>query len=159
MRRKDREITDIKIILEIIDGCRVCHLGMAVDDMPYVVPLNFGWMYENKQLEIYFHSAAEGLKIDYLKKNPKVCVEFSRDLQLITGERACTYSMAFESVIGFGQARICGEQEEKAEGLKAIMKTYAPEQEFSFTEKELAAVTVIKVVFDSFTGKRKAYMS
>ena len=65
MRRADRQITDVKEISEILQGCKVCHLAMTDQGMPYVVPLNFGYVMEGEILTLYFHSAWEGRKQRY----------------------------------------------------------------------------------------------
>jgi len=41
MRRKDREITDINGIEEILLQCKTCHVAMVDDGTPYVVPLSY----------------------------------------------------------------------------------------------------------------------
>ena len=43
MRRKDREITDIHTIEQIVAGARILHLGMNDDGAPYVVPMHYGY--------------------------------------------------------------------------------------------------------------------
>ena len=40
MRRKDREVTDPAIVEKILQAGSVCHLAMARNNIPYVVPLN-----------------------------------------------------------------------------------------------------------------------
>ena len=77
MRRKDKEISDRSAIEDIIKRSTVCRLAMSDNNSPYVIPINFG--YENST--VYFHSAREGRKIDILKKNPNVCIEFDIDIQ------------------------------------------------------------------------------
>ena len=52
MRRKDREVTDLQEIEEIIKGCKVCHLAMADAGQPYIVPLNFGYQLESQVSEM-----------------------------------------------------------------------------------------------------------
>ena len=59
MRRKDREITDIKDIKNIIDRCDICRIALNDDGYPYILPLNFGVDAENESLTLYFHSALE----------------------------------------------------------------------------------------------------
>ena len=39
MRRKDREVTDIRQIESIIEKAKVVHIGMIDDGVPYVVPM------------------------------------------------------------------------------------------------------------------------
>ena len=55
MRRNDREVTDIQEIRALIDECKVIRLAMINGDKPYVVPLNFGYTYENGAFTFYFH--------------------------------------------------------------------------------------------------------
>ena len=43
MRRKDREVTDLSQLEEIIRQCDCIHLGLLDGDSPYVVPMNFGY--------------------------------------------------------------------------------------------------------------------
>ena len=40
MTKRERQITDEQQILEILDKAKVLHLGLAVDNEPYVVPMN-----------------------------------------------------------------------------------------------------------------------
>ena len=68
MRRKDREITDINEIVKIVSDCDVLHLGMSDNGIPYVVPVNFGFTCEGRELTFYVHCATSGKKIDILKK-------------------------------------------------------------------------------------------
>lgn len=72
MRRKDREVTDITEIKDILDLCKTCHLAMVDNNMPYVIPLSYGYEMQDGTLTVYFHSAAEGKKIDILKNNGSI---------------------------------------------------------------------------------------
>lgn len=74
MRRSDKEINDRAAINDVVRGCRVCHLGLAVDDEPYVVPISFGY----DGATVFFHTAKRGRKIDMITANPRACVEFER---------------------------------------------------------------------------------
>ena len=85
MRRKDKEIKDKDQIEQIVQDARVCHLALADNGQPYVVPLNFGY----REKTVYFHSARQGRKIDMLRANPRVCLEFSSLLELVQGEKSC----------------------------------------------------------------------
>jgi len=65
MRRKDKEIKEIKDIEEILHKATVCRVAMVSNNSPYIVPLNFGY----KDRCLYFHSAGEGKKLDILREN------------------------------------------------------------------------------------------
>ena len=72
MTRREFEITDMEQILKILDTAKVLHLGLSDDGQPYVVPMNYGYTYENDKLTIYLHGATEGYKYEVLAKNPKI---------------------------------------------------------------------------------------
>jgi len=152
MRRKDREVTDINELLDIIQECRICHLGMQDDKGIYIVPLNYGFEYVDNQLNLYFHSAKVGRKIDALKLNPNVCIEMDCDHRLIEGDKACDYSFGFKSIIGNGQASFVEDYNEKLKGLQLLMR-HETMKEFEFDAKMVNMVTVMKVVVQDFSGK------
>ena len=46
MRRNDREITDSREILSIVNECKVIRLAMLDEQgLPYIIPLNFGYRF------------------------------------------------------------------------------------------------------------------
>ena len=67
MRRKDREVTELETVKEIIRQCDVLRLGLADGDYPYIVPMNFGWEEKEGRLYFYLHGAAEGRKAELLR--------------------------------------------------------------------------------------------
>lgn len=154
MRRKDREVTGLENLLAIIRQCQVGHLGMCQEGRPYVLPLNFGAELEEGSIVLYFHGAKEGRKLEVLRENPQVCVEFELLHRLLTGPVACAYSCTFESVVGFGRAEILEDHAAKARGLAAIHRQTTG-QEFSFTPEQTDTVAVIRVALTEVTGKRR----
>ncbi|MDR1625027.1 MAG: pyridoxamine 5'-phosphate oxidase family protein [Spirochaetia bacterium] len=157
MRRKNREIESMQEKLALLAKCRVCRLAVADADQPYVVPLNYGYEYAEGVLTLYFHGAAEGMKIDILKKNPRACFEIDGEGALVDGgDRACAYSYAYESLIGFGSVTFVEDPKEKARGLNILMKHMSGRDGFAYSESDLARVCVYKITATSFTGKRRA---
>lgn len=154
MRRKDREVTDAAEILDIISRCEECRLALSVDNLPYIVPLNFGYTFEDGRLTLYFHSANEGRKLDMLRENPNACVQMDCSLRVIIGDTPGKYTMQYESVVCFGELLICTHSDEKRDGLLALIRQYAPEHDYTVTERDLREVTVFKLNVSSFTGKR-----
>lgn len=152
MRRKDREVTDINDLISVVEECRICHLGLIDDKGMYIVPLNYGYEYINQRLNLYFHSAHVGRKIDAIINNPNVCIEMDCDHRLIEGEKACDYSFGFKSIIGNGKASIVSDYNEKLKGLSLLMK-HETQREFEFDEKMVNQVSVIKVEVNEITGK------
>ena len=78
MTRREREVTDINEILKIMDACKIVHVGLVDGDQPYVLPMNYGYTYEDGKMVIYLHGAKKGYKYDLIEKNPKVCFEMEK---------------------------------------------------------------------------------
>ena len=156
MRRKEREITNIEEKLTIIEKCKICRIGLCKNNRPYVVPLNYGYVYENGKLTLFFHGAAEGKKIDLIKNNNEACFEVDCDTGLVEGNTACKYGYEYRSVIGFGKMRILETKEEKTAGLNFLMRHQTGKNiEYSFEEGELKNVLVFKMDVEEFTGKER----
>lgn len=152
MRRKDREVTEVSEKLAIIDQCKVCRIALEDKEGLYIVPMNYGYVYENEELVLYFHSAKEGRKIDAIKENSNAAFEMDCQHGLIAGDTACEYGYRYKSVIGKGTAAFIEDTEEKKKALSAIMKHQTGE-DFTFEDRMLNAVAVFKITADNFTGK------
>jgi nitroimidazol reductase NimA-like FMN-containing flavoprotein (pyridoxamine 5'-phosphate oxidase superfamily) len=124
MRQKDREVKDPEQLLEILKKCDVCRLALLDGEYPYIVPMNFGFEAEEGQTALYFHCAAEGKKLDLIKRNNRAAFEADRTIRLVAGRNACRYSMDYESVTGSGTIEIVPEAE-KIKGLTALMRHYS----------------------------------
>lgn len=154
MRRKDREVSGQEII-DIIHKQDVCRLAMVDQGVPYIVPLNFGYQTEGTKLELYFHCANEGRKLDILRKNPTVCFELDGGHRFLKGNSPCQYSFAFESVIGTGEVEFIEDREEKAAALGIIIERFGPDPDFVYPEAMISGVTVFKVIVKEVKGKRR----
>ena len=75
MRRKDREVTDLSEIIEIMKNCDVCRLALNDDGFPYILPLNFGMAVNGDKITLYFHSALEGYKVGLIQKDNRASFE------------------------------------------------------------------------------------
>ena len=60
MTKRERQITDPEQIRQILDKSKYLHLGLSVNDEPYVVPMNYGYILEDGKLVLYLHSAVKG---------------------------------------------------------------------------------------------------
>lgn len=154
MRRSDKEITLFEEKLEVMRECDACILAMNNGEYPYVVPVNYGVLYEDNKLYLYIHGANEGTKIDLLGEGKKVSFEMDHCHKLIERDILCQYTMEYESVIGNGMAEIV-EGDEKKKGLNVIMKHYmSGEHKMEYNEELFSRTVVIKVTVNEITGKR-----
>ncbi len=71
MRRKDREVTDIVAITEIIDRMDVIRVGFYDGKEVYIVPLSFGYEQKDGRFTFYMHGAKVGRKADLVRQQGK----------------------------------------------------------------------------------------
>ena len=154
MTKRERQITDEAQIEKILDTAKVLHLGLAVDNEPYVVPMNYGYCMEDGKLVFYLHSAVQGKKLDMIRANPKVFVEMDCDRLPFEGEKACQYGLAYSSVMGRGTARIVDDVQEKMQAMTVLMKTQSG-KDFSFDERLVSIVAVIRIDVAEYTAKHR----
>ena len=154
MTKRERQVTDEKQILAILDAGKVMHLGLAVDNEPYVVPMNYGYTYENGKLVMYLHSALRGKKLDMIRANPKVFFEIDCDWMPFAGEKPCQYGLAYSSVMGRGTATIVEDVEEKKQAMSVLMKTQT-DKDFTFNDELVSIVAVIRIDVAEYTAKHR----
>ena len=152
--KREREVTDPAQIRYILDTAKVLHLGMVDGDEPYVIPMNYGYTMEDGNLTIYLHAATKGRKLDVLRVNPKVFFSLECDIVPFEGERPCQYGTTYSSVMGRGVAEIVEDVEEKCQAMTVLMRTQTG-KEFTFTDKLVSIVSVIRIRVSSFTAKQR----
>ena len=143
---------DREEIESIIKKADVCRLGLSDNNIPYIVPLNFGY----KENCLYFHTAKVGKKMDMIKINNMVCFELDIDHEVIRAENPCDWNMKFQSVIGYGKAFVLTDAEEKRQALDVIIEHYSGQTD-EYAEKLVDRLAVIKVEIESMTGKKSGY--
>ena len=155
MTKRERQVTDEKQILQILDTAKVLHLGLAVNNEPYVVPMNYGYTMENGHLTVYMHSALKGKKLDMIRENSNVFFEIDCDLEPFgEGDIPCQYGMVYSSVMGKGKAIIVEDVEEKIHAMKVLMKTQT-EKDFEFNDRLVSIVSVIRIDVTEYTAKHR----
>lgn len=143
--------TDKELIEETISKCSICYVGLAdTDGTPYVLPMNFGYQGGT----VYLHSAPEGRCISILESNPKVCITFSTDHDLVFQhpEVACSYRMRSKSVLCWGEVQFEENFDKKTEALNIIMKQYS-DKDFSYSDPAVKNVKIWIVELDKISCK------
>ena len=154
MTKRERQITDEKQILQILDTGKVLHLGLAVDNEPYVVPMNYGYTHEDGKLVMYLHSAHRGKKLDMIRANPKVFFSIDCDRVPFESSLPCQYGLAYSSVMGRGVAQIVEDVEEKKRAMSILMKTQTG-KDFTFEDRLVSIVAVIRIDVAAYTAKKR----
>lgn len=153
MRRADREITDINEILAVVAECDVCRIALNDDEVPYILPLNFGEEYRDGKLFLYFHGAAEGRKYELISRDPNVSFEMDCSHRVVLDESRGYCTMEYRSVIGRGVLTEVPE-ELRLEALTLLMKHYHPGHT-GFDHAAIPRTRVFRLEVTAMTGKRR----
>jgi len=150
-----RKITFLKELKEIeivIKKCQTCHIAMVDENnKPYVLPFNFGY----HEGTIYLHSDKKGRKIEILKNNPAVCINFTADHELFhqNEQVGCSYGMRYRSVLTYGDVEFIEDFDAKVDALNIFMKQYVADREFKYSDPAIRNVCIFKVEIKDFIGK------
>ncbi|MBR4069064.1 MAG: pyridoxamine 5'-phosphate oxidase family protein [Clostridia bacterium] len=150
IRRKDRAMPReecMKVLRDASTGV----LALSGDDgYPYALPINYVF-HDDK---LFFHSAAEGHKIDAVRRCDKAsfCVT-DRD-------RVCPegYTTHYRSVIVFGRIRLLENEAEKHRALLLLADKYCAgmgqESHERIISAEMPAVAVLEMLMEHIAGKK-----
>ena len=155
MRRNDREIKDKALIEQFIAKEQIIRIAFYDNGDLYIVPLNYGFIYENDKYVFYFHGAKAGRKFELSKSSPMVGFEIDGEYELLQADVACDYSAKFQSVIGTGRLSIIEDYEEKIKGLNALMNHISGRSEWDYTKDMVDAVAVFRLEVDKLSCKAK----
>ena len=155
MRRSDREIKDISQIKAFIQKESIMRIGFYDEGEVYIVPVNYGYVFENDKHVFYFHGAKAGRKYELAKKVPEVGFEIDGNYELLKAETACDYSAKFQSVIGNGKLKLVDDYAEKIKGLNILMKQSTGKNDWTYEPKMVDGVAVFKLEVEKLSCKAK----
>lgn len=154
MRLKKREVKEKADLRRILDSCQVVRIAVWDQEGPYLVPVNFGYSWEEETgLQIYLHSAKQGRKAAAFAGSPEVGFEMDCDHQLIRGDYTCDYSYGYSSITGKGRITLVEEEKEKEEGLRRIACQVGAE--VKFLPEMMEKVNVYRLDAAWFSGKNR----
>lgn len=116
MNKKDREITDSEEISRLLMNGKYTVIALCRNNEPYIVTLSYG--YDEKTNSLYFHSALKGLKLDFIKENPKVCATIIED----RGYRNDKCEHHYSSLVIWGNMTTIEAIEEKKYAMDVLLK-------------------------------------
>jgi nitroimidazol reductase NimA-like FMN-containing flavoprotein (pyridoxamine 5'-phosphate oxidase superfamily) len=153
MRRKDLAVTDPARIDDIILSCNCCRLAFADGGHPYIVPLSFGYERREDTQIFYFHGASVGRKVDLIRRLGYAGFELDRDGAINPSDKACDFSVRYQSIIGEGELSELTDAQEKAQALQAIMKQCSGRDDWEFPATVLAKTGVFQLVVKELSAR------
>ena len=155
VKKKERQISYNKNIEEFLTEEKVIRIGFydKANDEVYIVPLNYGYIFDKDQYIFYMHGGPKGRKFELAKDEPNVGFEIDGRYELVTGDLACKHSAKYQSIIGNGKIQILTDIEEKKNALEIIMKHATGKSGFEYNPKMLQHVGVYKLTATKLTCK------
>ncbi len=151
IRRKEKAITDEKIMKKILSEVAYITLALCKDNQPYLVSLSHG--YDPNKNCIYFHCASEGKKIDYLKENNVVWGQAIIDKGYIQG--SCDHLYATTQFKG--KVTFITDFEEKKEALTNMVHKLdnKPDEVIykQLTQQSITKISVGRIDIEYMSGK------
>ena len=143
-------IEDRTEIDAILKQCKTCYVAMSVNDEPYVLPMNFAMDGDR----VILHSAQHGRMWETIKKNPKVCINWTLGEELAWQDEqvGCSYRVKSKSVNIEGTAEIIDDDVEKERLFKQFMTQYS-DLPFKFSAPAIRNVGVLLVPISKITAK------
>ncbi len=149
MRRKEKEITDKELILKILKGSKVCRLALNDTEVPYIIPLDYGYIED----ALYFHSATKGTKLDLIRKDNRAAFEIEYYSEILKSDISCEWTTKYRSVIGRGEIETFDSLEDKRKGLEIIMQ-HNGKYNNHFEDKMLKRVAVYRLKITELKAKQ-----
>jgi nitroimidazol reductase NimA-like FMN-containing flavoprotein (pyridoxamine 5'-phosphate oxidase superfamily) len=144
-----RDNSDREEMERILCEETVGYLGLSMEGMPYVVPLNYGYA----EGRIVFHCALTGKKLDYLRANPQVCFTVGRQSGSPTRHpQGALCHVDNDSVVCYGVARIVENVEERRKLLDTFNRCLQPDAE-TITLEAASKCYAVEIKITEMTGR------
>ncbi len=143
---------DRETIHGILDAGLICHVGVAVDGQPYVLPMAYG----RDGDRIFLHGSVASRLSGHLASGAPVCVTVTLVDGLVLARSGFSSSMNYRSVVILGTPRVVTEPSEKARALDVIADHLAPgrsREQRPAKPKELAATQVLELPLAEVSAK------
>jgi nitroimidazol reductase NimA-like FMN-containing flavoprotein (pyridoxamine 5'-phosphate oxidase superfamily) len=151
-RHPERGIYDAAAVHAILDEAFVCHVGVAVDGQPYVIPTGYG----RSGSTLYIHGSPANRLLGALAEGGPACVTVTLVDGFVLARSAFHHSVNYRSVVILGTGRLVTDPHEKLEALRCVTNHIMPgrwEEGRPPTERELNATRVIAIPLDEASAK------
>ena len=149
MRRFKQQLSDEECIEVLKNALRGVISFNGENGYPYAIPIN--QFYDEDDHKLYFHGALQGLKLDLLKINNKVCFTVMDEGYVKEGE----WALNIKSVVCLGRMEILNDRNKMLEQCRKLARKFYPTEE-SIEEEIVKAgsrVNMIVMTIDRMTGK------
>ncbi len=151
-RLPERGAYDKETIYAILDDAMVCHVGLAIDNQPFVIPMTCARSGDR----LLVHGFGGSRLMKALKNGAELCVTVTHMDALVLSRSAFHHSMNFRSVMVFGKAHLIEGDEQKAAAFREFFEHLIPGRWDDVrppNHKELAQTALIEIPLDEASAK------
>ena len=151
-RAKERGDYDKEAVFSILDAGKICDVGFAVDEQPFVIPMAYARVGET----LILHGGVASRLSKLLATGISACVTITLLDGLVLARSTFSHSLNFRSVVAFGTARLIEDEQEKLEALDQLVEFLSPGRVADCrrpNKKELNAPLVLAFDIDQASAK------
>lgn len=151
-RTKHRATYDRETVHRILDDGLVCHVGVAVDGQPYVLPM----AYARDGERLLLHGSVASRLMDSLTAGAQACVTVTHLDGLVVARSGFSSSLNYRSVVALGTLREITDPDEKVRTLDRIADHLAPglsREQRASEPKEIDATRVLELPLEEVSAK------
>ncbi len=149
MRRLKQALTEAECVEVLKTAPRGIMAFHGENGYPYAIPLN--QYYDEEDGKLYFHGAKQGLKLDLMERDNKVCFTATDSGFVRPGE----WALNIKSVVCLGRLETVADREKALEQCLKLACKYYPTKEAAEEELRKAGdrINVLVMTIDRMTGK------
>jgi len=143
---------DSEVINSIVDEALICHVGIADDNGPVVIPT----IHARDGKQILLHGLKGGRLLKHIAAGHSVCITVTLLDGLVLARSAFHHSMNYRSVVIFGKGYEVTDTEAKEKAMKLFVDHLTPgrwEHARQPNPKEIKATSIIAIDMDDASAK------
>ncbi|MEP7320924.1 MAG: pyridoxamine 5'-phosphate oxidase family protein [Saprospiraceae bacterium] len=155
VRRKDRQITELSALKELLINSISCSIAIERGGYPLIHVAFFD--YDEMNHEIIFHFSKHGHAGLEITEGKKVCVSIYKSGKLYTAPKAVDFGCEYQSIILYGKIRIIENEEERMSAMDSFFNKFfnhiGKEDFESFTPLQARPIHIAKIKIEKWLMK------
>jgi nitroimidazol reductase NimA-like FMN-containing flavoprotein (pyridoxamine 5'-phosphate oxidase superfamily) len=140
------------VVHAILDQAIVCHVGLATENGPVVIPMG----YARRGDELILHGSARSRLLEEMARGAPVCVTVTLVDGLVLARSTFHHSINYRSVVLYGRPVGIDDPVEKARALEAVVEHLVPGRSRDARapdDGELQATRVVRLPIEEASAK------
>ncbi len=154
-RLKEKGQYDRETAYAILDEGLVCHVGIAKDEQPVVIPM----LYARDGDRVLIHGSIASRLIKTLADGNPVCIELTLLDGLVLARSVFNHSANYRSIVIYGKATPIRDPDEKNAAFEILVEKMVPGRSADArmpNKKEISATEILAVPIEEFSVKISA---